>query len=181
MTGETALTDLHLALAYRPGRERIDLQVDIDEDLDIAHIAVDDGAFRIDLPEDRSGFARERVMVKLSRLLAHYPAPVTINGMRFPTAPFADEASVVVRMYDGDLMYPRYDHDRLVSGNRDCAVALIDHVAYEISDGSELGIYAGTVYEAPDLQDRQSHYARIRRYTAFPSHRVRSRKTKRWI
>ena len=155
----------------------------MESDPDGVYIAVDDWP-RIKFDEPGQGL--DWTSRRLARMLAHYPVPVSIAGKPAATSPFADEAQIRVERWDGDLMRPHtLSRFHKVRGDYSSAMALIDHVLYGLNnihrvtrDGvamewkPDLDICSGVIYEVPDWQDGQSHYARRMRYMAYPVYRL---------
>ena len=121
-------------------------------------------------------------------MLAHYPAPVTVNDEPVPTTPYQAEPGIRVSLHTGNLMDPGHSSGGYVQGNFRATI-LQDHVLYELGNHSTVGRqhpdYQPADFAVPDHQDGQPHFARRVIYTVIPSYRsegapLTARKNHRW-
>lgn len=180
------LSRMHRALAWQAdGPNAAGLAIRVQAADDGIHAIVNGQDFRLsDNPQDTpSNHIR-----KFAAMLAHYPAPVSINDEPVATTPYRAEPGIRVSRHTGDLMNPGHTSGGYVQGHFRPTI-LQDHVLYELGHHSTVGRqhpdYQDADFAASDHQDGQPHFARRVIYTVTPNYQsegvpLTARKKHRW-
>lgn len=165
MIQEITLQNLHQQLAYR--QDRTELSVETTHGEKRTMVSIDHGKL-CRLPD----YVHD---IDFDKMLAHYPAPVTVNGKPLPRCPYREEAGISRSGYDGDITDARLNSRQPIHGPYQGAI-LLDGVLYAAGPCPDLKAdhryNSVTTYLVPDRQDEQPHYARSSEYYIQPNYRL---------
>ena len=169
---------LHRRLAWNPDQpaERLDIRITADEHGIHASINDAEPVRLSDIgAEDTKTYASQ-----LARMLAHYPAPVHINGLPQVTDPYQTTAGVRVTQYRGNLLDPAPQHDAIIRGKGYPAI-LLNQVLYQLDADPDNDDYAGVLeYRMLNREDGQPHFARLTTYQVTPAYRCDAPDLRGW-
>ena len=165
------LSRLHRALAWQPdSANTAGLAIRVHATDDGIHADVNGQDFQLsDNPQDKP----DNHVRKFAAMVAHYPAPVTINDEPVCRTPYSAEPGIRISRQTGDLMNPGHTSGEYVQGHFRPTI-LQDHVLYQLGEHSTVSRrhpdYQDADFAVPDHQDGQPHFARRVLYTVIPSY-----------